>query len=76
LRISHNDIQELPENITKIKTLMILNAYECKLESLPKDINKLTNLGYLALDHNKLKEIPDISTLNNLKNLNLSDNNL
>jgi leucine-rich repeat protein SHOC2 len=75
LKISHNYLTSLPENIGNLSKLCTLNLQNNQLTSLPDSIGNLTNLVSLDLRRNKLTELPDsIGNLTNLKYLYLDDN--
>lgn len=66
-------LNEALENPTKVYKL---NLSGKKINKLPEDFSKFTNLTYLDLSNNELKELPkDFSKLQNLKFLNLGLNN-
>ncbi len=71
------ELNILPREILKIKSLKNLALRRNNLENLPKNIGFLSNLEYLDLRLNNLKKLPSaIGLLLKLKNLNLSSNNL
>jgi len=75
LDISLSNIETMPDIISNLDSLKILNLYYNELETLPDFIGNLTNLEELYLTRNKLKTLPDsMSNLKNLKQLNLDDN--
>ncbi|MFX1444591.1 MAG: leucine-rich repeat domain-containing protein [Promethearchaeota archaeon] len=77
LDISGNQIDIIPQDISKFKNLKALILERNKLEFLPESINQLENLQYLDLSYNNLKKIPEsIGNLKALKKLNLMYNNL
>ena len=70
-------ISELPECISKLTTLKILNFTYMGLTELPEWIGNLTELEELILRHNRITELPDsISNLIQLKGLSLNHTDL
>jgi len=77
LKLSDNQIEELPEEIGELKKLKWLYLPYNNLQSLPKEIGNLENLEELDLNFNKIKELPsEIAKLKNLVTLNLENNKL
>ena len=69
---------ELDPTIWKLTRLNFLEISQCPLiESLPEDIGKLLHISTLTLTSNKLCQIPhEIKNLENLRHLNLSNNQI
>ncbi|MDD4354266.1 MAG: hypothetical protein PHN56_07480 [Candidatus Nanoarchaeia archaeon] len=77
IRIDGTSINFIPYWFSELCNLKKVSIdHNKKLEYLPFSISKLKKLEYLILDNNNLKEIPDLSSLINLKNLDLSCNKL
>ncbi len=75
LKLSHNYLTSLPDNIGELSNLSHLNLLNNQLTSLPTSIGNLKKLVSLDLRRNKLTELPDsIGNLTNLKYLLLDDN--
>jgi len=79
LNLSGNNLQELPDGIFTLKNLKVLNLGDIinggnKLQSISKDIEKLTKLEVLKLIWNdELMELPkEILNLKNLDYISLS----
>jgi len=70
--------KSLDPTIWTLKRLNFLEISQCSLlEILPEDIGKLINISTLTLTSNKLLQIPiEIKNLENLRHLNLSNNQL
>ncbi len=75
--IEKNQIYELPEKISELKSLKVLILNSNNLKSLPKSISQLKNLEVLDLALNKnlniVSEIPKLKLLSNLKVLKITD---
>ncbi|KAJ3095351.1 hypothetical protein HDU97_007025 [Phlyctochytrium planicorne] len=78
LDLTGNQIEAIPEAITRLEHLEILRLGENSITVLPEFIGNLTNLTRLRLDDNKLTgQIPrSIGQLQRLRNLNLRGNQL
>lgn len=64
-------------NLSDLWLLQTLNLRENKLQSLPNEINQLTNLRELLVGSNGLSQLPpSINTLQYLEHLDVSDNQL
>jgi hypothetical protein len=72
--VSDNEIHIFPDELTNIIALKELSMTGCWLDDLPINMSQLINLKSLNLWKNKLKRIPDISTMKWLWNLDISDN--
>jgi small GTP-binding protein len=67
----------LPDKITRLKNLKILDLSYNKLKVLPEEIAQLKNLRVLDLSYNELTEVPPvIAQLKSLTQLSLSYNNI
>ncbi len=81
ISISSSNAQEIrlwlndPENLTIIQHVTNLNLASLDLACLPDELSLFTNLMWLYLFNNKLKEI-DLSSFAQLLQLNLSNNKL
>lgn len=70
-------LNTLPESITILKSLQILNLRNNELETLPESISNLTSLEKLNLSRNNLITLPEaIGNLTSLKILNIGNNKL
>ena len=77
LKLSFNELTELPKEIDKLSQLTELYLDNNKLTELPKEICQLSQLTKLNLSDNKLTELPkEIGNLTQLTYLKLSYNNL
>jgi 5-methylcytosine-specific restriction protein B len=77
LELSSNQLTELPEFISNLKSLMKLNLSKNKLENIPEFIGSLKNLEDLVWCDGQLTIIPEsLSNLQNLKGLMLYENQL
>ncbi|AFY95194.1 leucine-rich repeat domain-containing protein [Chamaesiphon minutus] len=75
LKLSHNYLNSLPDNIDELSNLSHLKLLNNQLTSLPESVGDLEKLISLDLRRNKLTELPDsIGNLKNLKYLYLDDN--
>jgi len=75
LVLAKNHIEELPEWIGSLTSLMWLNVHNNRIELIPRSIGNLVNLGGLLFDANLLTRLPSsVSKLTNLKLLNLTFN--
>jgi Leucine-rich repeat (LRR) protein len=75
LKLSYNNLQNIPNTINKLINLKKLYLNNNNLTQIPYTINKLINLYILDLSFNKLKYIPyTISNLVKLKFLYLHNN--
>jgi len=73
----HSNIvgKPMPQEITALKELNYLRAYNMKMTSVPDNLGDLTNLDFLDLTGNKITTLPaSIGQLKKLKTLNLSNN--
>jgi len=70
-------LEELPQSITDLHNLKLLNLRNNTLQELPNDIGDLVNLERLNLEGNSLKDLPDsIGQLKSLKELIISKNQI
>jgi len=76
LDLSTNAFIQFPKIICDCINLQALILKNNHIETLPTEIKRLTNLKYLNLENNILKEIPSISPLQKLVHLNLNNNYL
>ncbi|KAK6279708.1 hypothetical protein POUND7_019975, partial [Theobroma cacao] len=78
LSLAHTNFSgQLPESIGKLRSLQLLDIYNCRFEgSIPTSIGNLTNLNYLDLSYNNFSgPIPHLlGNLNQLDTLDLSFN--
>ncbi len=77
LYLSNKDINVLPPEIGKLKSLTYLDISYNQIKSLPDEISNLVNLRSLLLHRNEIEELtPEIGNLTNLNLLDLSYNKL
>ena len=75
LDLSENDLSGFPESIIKLKTsLRYLDLHSNNLKNTPRELEKLSYLKVLFLDHNSLNNFPVCN--NGLEILDLSYNNI
>ena len=75
LNLNFNNLEFLPDDISRFQNLSSLNLNNNKIISLPASIGSLSKLQYLSLTNNKLQFLPnEISSLRNLKILHLEGN--
>ena len=77
LKMSHNDINIIPEWIGTLKSLKYLDLSYNTIKNIPESIGLLNSLEELNLQGNNLQEIPpSLGLLISLKRLRLSNNNI
>lgn len=77
LKINNTRLHNLPENISMLKSLKILDISDNYLQGLPDSITELENLEELNVTHNLIHYLPkNIGNLKSLKKLNLYMTNL
>lgn len=77
LNLNHNQLTELPSNISKLVHLEKLYIDDNQLRDLTSELASLENLTKLSLNDNKLNELPsEFSSLVKLKEVYLSNNRL
>ncbi|MCP5493819.1 MAG: leucine-rich repeat domain-containing protein [Leptospiraceae bacterium] len=76
LNLESNKIKKISNSIGKLTSLMELDASYNELDSLPSSIGKLRNLKKLTLSTNIIHDITVLAELDNLEELNLSDNQI
>lgn len=75
LNLSYNDMEWLPECVTKIDGLQNLSLAHNKLEEIPESMEKLVCLECLSLNNNQLTALCNgILSMNFLKFLDISQN--
>ena len=75
LRLDENRLSTLPESLSCMKNLKVLDLGDNNLTSLPDDIGSLTKLEILNLSQNNITELPaSVGDLPSLKILDLSGN--
>lgn len=71
------DLEEVPEPVRKLKSLVLLKMHGNRLETLPEWIGELRNLKYLHMQNNRLITLPNsIGKLRRLEILELYNNRL
>ncbi|XP_066582392.1 leucine-rich repeat-containing protein 40-like [Prorops nasuta] len=75
LNISHNQLKELPADIMSMRALLKLDASCNQLEIVPS-LNELRKIEIIMLHTNNIKNIPNISCCNNLKEIHLANNSI
>lgn len=77
LNLSHNPIQNLPQEIAKFQELHVLDLSHTHLEELPDGIGHLFSLVRLSIHHANLQKLPQaLGELKKLEILNISHNRL
>ena len=77
LSLGNNNLVNLPESITKLQNLTILDLSDNQFTELPWVVTRLETLRTLDLDGNRLSDLPEsILNLQNLTILNLGVNKL
>lgn len=76
LRIESVPLSRLSDRIGFLKQVQKLSLDHCGLDSLPATIAQLTNLKELGLQGNKLRQMPNIWKMTNLRVLNIANNQL
>lgn len=77
LKISHNNLQEIPYNIGLLSNLKYLDLSHNQITELSQSMEHLSSLETLKLENNQItKVLAEIFFLKNLKEINLSNNQL
>ena len=77
LVLDNNNLTEIPESITNIRTLKYLYLFGNRIKSIPHHIKNLENLEFLGLGANEIQYIaPEIGNLVNLEHLYLQENRI
>ena len=76
LDLSSNRFITYPEVINECTNLLQIDLSYNKIYELPSSINQLEKLAKVNLSHNKLTTIGDLSSLKNLRTLNLRHNRI
>jgi internalin A len=77
LELYNCNLESLPDEISNLKLLTLLDLSHNKLQNLPISFYKLSGLQSLYLSSNNINSLPeDIEGLKSLYDLNLSKNNL
>ena len=58
ISFSHNQINDIPNNISNLKNLEYLFLSNNQISVIPKSVSKLKKLTLLSIENNKIKEIP------------------
>jgi leucine-rich repeat protein SHOC2 len=75
LVLSHNNLNEIPNEISKLEKLQYLVLDNNKIEYLPSEIWYLEKLKLLDISDNFIKSLPyDLGNLKSLKKLHISNN--
>ncbi|KAL6075956.1 PPM-type phosphatase domain-containing protein [Balamuthia mandrillaris] len=76
LRVGDNQLTKLPEELAHLESLQTLEAFCNQLTEVPEQLGQLYNLEVLFLAYNKIKALPDLSALEQLRELFISGNPL
>lgn len=77
LVLDNCDLEELPEPVRKLKSLVMLKLHGNRLETLPEWIGEFRNLKSLQVPNNRLISLPDaIGKLSRLEIIELYNNKL
>ncbi|WP_430462213.1 COR domain-containing protein [Thalassolituus sp. LLYu03] len=77
LYIEHNDLEEIPDYIFKLKSLTRLHIIGSRISNIPQKIKNLTNLRVVNFSSNSITHIPEsFSELLKIEHLSLSNNSL
>lgn len=72
--LQNNCLKKLPNELTELTKLMIINVSNNKLKSLPENMNNLKNLNTLNISNNKITKLPkSLGMLENLEKINFDD---
>ncbi len=70
LDVHDNPLSRLPDHLTHLGDLVVLNAAHCQLDALPATLGDLDALTALVLDHNRLAALPEsVGRLRRLESL-------
>jgi len=71
------DLEEVPEPVRKLKSLVILKMHGNRLETLPEWIDELRDLKYLHVQNNRLTKLPNsLGKLSSLESIKLYNNQI
>ncbi|XBW36031.1 hypothetical protein QEN19_001606 [Hanseniaspora menglaensis] len=76
LDLSSNHFTIYPEVINYCLNLLQIDLSSNRIESLPNSINNLTKLAKLNLSSNNFESIQNLSSMTNLRTINLKDNQI
>ncbi len=77
LVLDNCDLEEVPEPVRKLKSLVILKMHDNRLETLPEWIDELCNLKYLYVQNNRLTKLPNsLGKLNSLESIKFYNNQI
>ena len=72
LHLTGHEIRDLPESISHLEHLQVLDLSECSLSAFPDVVCELTSLESLDLHSNEIKSLPDcVKNLVNLRSMDL-----
>ena len=75
--VDNHCLEYLPDCICELKTLRVLQVYDCSLRELPDSIGELRGLRTLRLERNQLQMLPEtFGNLSGLHHLTLNHNPL
>ena len=76
LRVEDLILSRLPANIGSLRRLQTLHIRHCALDSLPAAVSQLTALQTLTVYANKLRYLPALGQLRNVRDIDVSNNQL
>lgn len=74
LVLCNNELEEFSVSFCSLPSLTNLSLSNNKIQIIPSEITTLTKLSSLNLSYNNLSELPPLSSLVNLRNLDISGN--
>lgn len=74
VKLSQNRLQTLPDELTAMRNLQILEVSTNQLNHLPSTFGQLTSLQRLDISNNQLETFPDMSGCMNLRHLSAHSN--
>ena len=76
LYLNHNQIYEIPNEISNLKNLKVLHLYKNNISIIPESLSKCKKLKILYLSNNFISVIENICKIKTLKKLNLYKNQI